>query len=91
MSDRGSSLRFHVCYEFGIKTEWLDGKLFATVAYFDVTKQNVAVPDPNFPLASIAFGEQRSRGVEFDVSGELLPGWKLIASYAYIDAEVCQY
>ncbi|MBW4693419.1 MAG: TonB-dependent siderophore receptor [Lyngbya sp. HA4199-MV5] len=75
-------------YEFGIKTDWLNGKLFATLAYFDVTKQNVAVPDPNFPLASIASGEQRSRGVEFDVSGELLPGWKLIASYAYIDAKV---
>ncbi|MEH2168913.1 MAG: TonB-dependent siderophore receptor [Nostoc sp.] len=75
-------------YEFGVKTEFLDGKLFATLAYFDITKQNVAVTDPNFPLASIASGEQRSRGVEFDVAGEILPGWKLIASYAYIDGEV---
>ncbi|MBW4624265.1 MAG: TonB-dependent siderophore receptor [Brasilonema octagenarum HA4186-MV1] len=75
-------------YEFGVKTELLNGKLFATLAYFDITKQNVAVTDPNFPLASIASGEQRSRGVEFDVAGEILPGWKLIASYAYIDGEV---
>ncbi|MEH2291111.1 TonB-dependent siderophore receptor [Nostoc sp.] len=75
-------------YEFGVKTELLDDKVFATLAYFDITKQNVAVTDPNFPLASIASGEQRSRGVEFDVAGEILPGWKIIANYAYIDAEV---
>jgi iron complex outermembrane receptor protein len=75
-------------YEFGIKKEWLNSKLFTTLAYFDTTKQNVAVADPNFPLASIASGEQRSRGVEFDVAGELAPGWNIIGSYAYIDSEV---
>ncbi|WP_042341136.1 TonB-dependent siderophore receptor [Calothrix sp. PCC 7507] len=75
-------------YEFGIKSEFLNGKLFATLAYFDVTKQNIAVTDPNFPLFSIASGEQRSRGFEFDLSGEILPGWKIIASYANINGEV---
>jgi iron complex outermembrane recepter protein len=75
-------------YEFGIKADLLDSKLFATLAYFDITKQNVAVTDPSFPLFSIASGEQRSRGIEFDVSGELSPGWKVIASYAYIDGKV---
>lgn len=58
------------------------------MAYFDITKQNVAVTDPNFPLASIASGEQQSRGVELNVTGEVLPGWNIIAAYAYIDAEV---
>ena len=33
-------------------------------------------------------GEQRSRGVEFDVAGELAPGWNIIGSLAYLDAEV---
>ncbi len=75
-------------YEFGIKTEWLNGKLFATLAYFDITKQNVAVGDPNFPLFSVASGEQRSRGVEIDITGAILPGWNVIASYANINAEV---
>jgi iron complex outermembrane recepter protein len=75
-------------YEFGIKADLLANKLFATLAYFDITKQNVAVIDPNFPLFSIASGEQRSRGLEFDISGELLPGWNIIASYAYINGEV---
>lgn len=79
-------------YEVGVKTEWLEGKLSATLAYFDITKQNVAVSDPAFPGLnfSIATGEQRSRGVELDAIGEILPGWNVIASYAYIDAEVTE-
>ena len=66
-------------YEVGIKAQLLD-RLFATLAYFDITKQNVAVTDPNFRLASIATGEQQSRGVELDVTGEILPGWNIIAA-----------
>jgi iron complex outermembrane recepter protein len=79
-------------YEVGVKTEWLEGKLSATLAYFDITKQNVAVSDPAFPGLnfSIATGEQRSRGVELDAVGEIFPGWKVIASYAYTDAEVTE-
>lgn len=31
---------------------------------------------------------QRSRGVELDIAGEILTGWKIIASYAYTDAQI---
>ena len=75
-------------YEFGVKSDLLDGKLFATLAYFDISKQNVSVTDPTNPLFSIATGEQRSRGLEFDISGEPAPGLKLVGSYAYTDAKV---
>ncbi|MEG4586791.1 TonB-dependent receptor [Microcoleus sp. MOSTC5] len=75
-------------YEVGVKAELLDRRLAATVAYFDIKKQNVAVTDPNNLLFSIASGEQRSRGLEFDISGQILPGWNIIAAYAYTDAEV---
>ncbi len=77
-------------YEFGVKAELLRSKLFATLAYYNITKQNVATTDPVNPDFSIATGEQRSRGVEFDLSGEILPGWNIIAAYAYTDAEVTQ-
>jgi iron complex outermembrane recepter protein len=75
-------------YEFGLKTELLDRKLLATIAYFDITKQNVAGTDPDFPLFSITTGEQRSRGIELDVAGELTPGWKVIGSYSYTNAKI---
>ncbi|TVP63378.1 MAG: TonB-dependent siderophore receptor [Nodularia sp. (in: Bacteria)] len=74
-------------YEFGLKAELLDGRLFANLAYFDTTKQNVPTADPDFPNFLIATGEQRSRGIEFDVAGDILPGWNVIASYSYTNAE----
>ena len=36
-------------YEIGLKTELLDRRLVATLAYFDITKRNVATHDPNAP------------------------------------------
>jgi iron complex outermembrane receptor protein len=79
-------------YEAGVKAELLAGKLLTTLAYFDITKQNVATPDPNSPsgFGSVATGEQRSRGMELDATGQILPGWNIIAAYAYTDAKVTQ-
>ena len=73
-------------FEVGAKAEFLDGNLFATLAYFDITKQNVATTDPNDPFFVVATGEQRSQGVELDIIGEILPGWNIVANYAYTDA-----
>lgn len=77
-------------FEVGVKTELFDSSLLATLAYFDITRQNVATPDPTDPFSSVATGEQRSHGVELDVIGEILPGWNVVASYAFIDAEVTE-
>lgn len=77
-------------FEVGIKSELLEDRLFATLAYFNITKQNVASEDPDDPFSFVATGEQASQGIELDVSGEILPGWNVIASYAYIDAEVTE-
>ena len=38
----------------------------------------------------MAVGEQRSRGIELDITGEILPGWNIIANYAYLDAEIIE-
>jgi iron complex outermembrane recepter protein len=73
-------------YEAGIKSEWLDKRLTATVAVYQVTKENIPAPDPHNPAYSITIGQARSRGVELDVTGQLAPGWKVIAAYSYIDA-----
>ncbi|MEM9485046.1 MAG: TonB-dependent siderophore receptor [Cyanobacteria bacterium P01_F01_bin.116] len=79
-------------FEVGVKADLIPNRLAATLAYFNITRQNVATADPNDPLlqALIATGEQRSQGVELDVNGEILPGWNIIASYAYTDAEITE-
>ena len=77
-------------FEVGVKTELLGRRLLATLAYFNLTKQNVATADPNNPRFSVATGEQQSQGIELDIIGEISPGWNIIGSYAYIDAEVTE-
>ncbi|MEO1351530.1 MAG: TonB-dependent siderophore receptor [Cyanobacteria bacterium J06635_15] len=78
-------------FEVGVRAELIEGRLAATLAYFDITKQNIATDDPTTALpGSVAVGEQRSRGVDFNLTGEILPGWNIVASYAYIDAEVTE-
>lgn len=73
-------------FEVGVKTELLDGRLSSTLAFYDLRKRNIVVDDPDNSGFSIQVGEQRNQGIEFDVSGEILPGLNVIATYAYIDA-----
>ena len=77
-------------YEGGIKTEFFDGKLRTNLAYYDLTKTNITASDPRcagvFGCAYVvATGAARSKGPELDITGELLPGWNVIATYAYTD------
>jgi len=76
-------------YEVGVKAD-LSDQLSATLAFFDLTRSNLPTPDPDNPGLSIQVGEQRSRGIELNVSGEILPGWNIIAGYAFTDAEITE-
>jgi iron complex outermembrane receptor protein len=71
-------------WEVGAKTELADGRLIATLAYYELNKQNTPVPylDTGF---TIPVGAARSQGVELDISGEVLPNWNVIASYAHVN------
>ena len=70
-------------YEVGAKFEMFDSKLTASAAWFDLRKTNVSVPDRLHPNFSVTVGEIRSRGVEADLQGEVLPGWSVITSLTY--------
>lgn len=76
-------------YEVGVKVD-VNDDLFLTLAAFHLTKTNVLTSDLDDPDFSIQVGEQRSQGVEFNAIGEILPGWNVIASYAYTDAEITE-
>jgi len=71
-------------WEVGAKTELLGGRVTGTLAYFDLTKQNIAVPDPTDLTLSTVIGEAESRGVELDIAGEVMPGWRIIGAYSYL-------
>ena len=83
-------------FEVGVKTRLFDGKLGTSLAFFDLTKQNVATADlahatdPACVISGcfIAIGEVRSKGMEFDAQGEVQPGLNVIATYTYTDIKI---
>ena len=62
--------------------------LSLTASVFDITRNNVAANDPVNTGFSIITGQQRSKGVEADLAGTILPGWKVIGGVGYTDARV---
>jgi iron complex outermembrane receptor protein len=77
-------------FEIGVRGEFADGRLVTNLAAYNLIKRNVEGPDPLNPDFAIAVGKIRSRGIELDITGEILPGWNAIASYAYTDAEITE-
>jgi iron complex outermembrane recepter protein len=77
-------------FEVGVKTDFLGNRLTSTLAVYQITRQNDFQTDPVDPNFQIQIGEQRSRGIELDLRGELSPGLNLIASYAYTDTEITE-
>jgi iron complex outermembrane receptor protein len=77
-------------YEFGFKGQTEDGALQATLALFDVKKQNIPTRDLRFPFSNVQalIGEIHSRGVEFDLSGRIVEGLDAIVAFAYTDARL---
>ncbi|MDF5725443.1 MAG: TonB-dependent siderophore receptor [Rhizonema sp. PD37] len=74
-------------YEVGVKAD-LSQSLSATLAYYDIVRSNVLTEDPNHAGYSILTGQQRGRGIELNISGQILPGWNIYAGYAYTDARI---
>ncbi|WP_442782892.1 TonB-dependent siderophore receptor [Collimonas fungivorans] len=75
-------------YEIGTKYDAANGKLSSTLAVYKIQKQNVLTVDPLDPSYSVAAGEVESRGVELDVSGEIVRNLRLTAAYAYTDTKI---
>ncbi|MEQ1635722.1 MAG: TonB-dependent receptor [Methylococcales bacterium] len=77
-------------FEAGIKTAFFDQRLSATLSYYHLTKSNILTPDlttPN-PIDRAAIGEQRSQGIELDITGQLTDKLSIISSYAFTDARI---
>lgn len=73
-------------FEVGLKAELLDG-INASLALFDLTDTNRAVTDPNDTTSYLALGEAHLRGVEAELSGELMRQWEVALGYTYTDTE----
>jgi iron complex outermembrane recepter protein len=74
--------------EVGVKADWLDGALRTGASVYELTKSNVPTPSPVNPLYSEVSGEQRSRGAEFELQGQLTRDWSVSAGYGYTDSVI---
>lgn len=78
-------------YEFGTKGELLDGRLNISSALYYIKRENEAIADfyGSGPAGNqnnccySASGEIVSKGLDTEISGELLPGWMLSAGYTF--------
>jgi len=76
-------------YEVGIKGEHFGGKLNTSLAVFRTKQTNAPVEDTSaglLPDGSIPYRAvpgAHSRGFELTASGELAPGWQMLAGYTY--------
>lgn len=76
--------------EFGAKTNWLDGKLKATLAVYRLVQEGALynANDPTNADLQVQLGEEEAQGVEVDVIGRLLDNWSIVASYSFNDAVI---
>ncbi|QIG54643.1 TonB-dependent siderophore receptor [Altererythrobacter sp. BO-6] len=74
-------------YELGVK--WAPSeKLFVTAAVFQLDRTNTKGPDPLDPSLTALVGESRTKGLEFNLVGEITPRWQANIGYTYLDGEI---
>jgi len=76
--------------EAGLKGNFFSNRLFASMAVYQLTVQNVAVNANELgnPNLFVQQGQNRSRGVELEAAGNILPNLSAMISYAYCLAKV---
>ena len=73
-------------YEVGAKANLLDGKLSLNAAAFQTDTDNARAVGPNGGVEFV--GKRRIRGVEFNASGQILPGWTIFGGYTHLDPKI---
>ena len=82
-------------YESGIKAEFFDKRLYASLNGFYMQQDNVAEIDPtvlpnSLPDGSTAYravNGVKTKGAEFEVSGSITPAWSVTGGYTYTHSE----
>ena len=76
-------------YEVGLKTEWFNKRLSATLAVFKITQENSLEQSPKAGKADWRVPvDEESNGFELDVAGQILPNFSVVVNYAYTDARI---
>ena len=74
-------------WELGTKWDLFDEQLSLTAAVFQTKKSNAHATDPITGTVQL-IGNNRVRGFEFGVSGNITPEWNIFGGYTYLNAKL---
>ncbi len=80
-------------YEFGVKTDFLNGRVSSTVSLFHLERKNrilrfrETAPDGTFPTITRQGTVDRSEGVEVEVTWSPLDNWQVFATLSLMDVK----
>jgi catecholate siderophore receptor len=72
-------------YEIGAKWD-IRPDLNVTLALFQLDRTNITIVDPANPLNALLLPATRTKGIEFALTGRVLPQWQVSGGYTYQDA-----
>lgn len=75
--------------EIGLKKTWFKGQLMTNLTFYHLTKTNMLTSAGiDYPGLFEQSGESTSKGIEFDLNGNISKNWSILFNYAYTDAKV---
>lgn len=84
-------------YDVGLKADLFGGRVSGTLTYFDIRNKNI-INDlahtnalGSVVIHNVQSGEQRSRGVELDLTTTLTDNWQLYFSYSLMKARITEF
>lgn len=83
-------------FDLGLKAVLLDGRVAGTLSFFDLRNRRIVndLAQTNSAGSVVIYnlqsGEQRSRGVELDLTLTPAPRWQVYLSYSYTDARIVE-
>ncbi|WBM30495.1 MULTISPECIES: TonB-dependent siderophore receptor [Pseudomonas] len=76
-------------YEVGLKSEFFDGRVNTAIALYEIKQDNLGVPTGETVEGTVresayrAVAGAKTRGIDMEIFGEVLPDWNVSASYSH--------
>ncbi|PVW15588.1 TonB-dependent receptor [Marixanthomonas spongiae] len=74
--------------EFGVKTNFFNNRLNATISYYDIKVTDKVITDPTTPFNKIQGGKVESKGFEIEVNANPVRGLNLKGGFSNNDSEI---